>query len=160
MTVPHSSVSQNADREIVLTRILQAPRELVWKVWTDPQHIALWWGPNGFTNTIHAMDVRPGGVWRFMMHGPDGVDYPNKIVYTEVVKPERLVYFHGDDGETAEPDFHVTVTFAEHEGQTKLTMQTLFTTAEQREMVVREYGAIEGGQQTINRLEEYLSNMP
>lgn len=77
-----------ADREIVISRLIHAPRELVFKVWTDPKHVAHWWGPNGFTNTIHEMDVRPGGVWRFIMHGPDGVDYPNKIVYKEVVKPQ------------------------------------------------------------------------
>lgn len=65
-------------------------------MWTDPKHIA-WWGPNGFTNTIHEMNVKPGGVWRFIMHGPDGTDYPNKILFIEVVKPERLVYTHGSD---------------------------------------------------------------
>src|SRR6266852_4602923 len=79
------------DREIVITRLLDAPRELAFQAWTEPQHVAHWWGPNGFTNTIHEMDVRPGGVWRFIMHGPDGTDYKNEIVYVEVVKPERLV---------------------------------------------------------------------
>jgi uncharacterized protein YndB with AHSA1/START domain len=77
-------------------------------MWTDPNHVAQWWGPKGFTNTIHEMDVRPGGVWRFVMHGPDGVDYQNKIVFIEVVKPERLVYDH-----VSGPKFHVTVTFTE-----------------------------------------------
>ena len=72
----------SARREIITTRVLDAPRELVWKAWTDPKHVAEWWGPNGFTNTIHEMDVRPDGVWRFIMHGPDGVDYKNEIVFT------------------------------------------------------------------------------
>lgn len=72
--------ASTADREIATTRIFDAPRKLVWKAWTDPNHVAHWWGPNGFTNTIHEMNVAPGGVWRFMMHGPDGTDWPNKIV--------------------------------------------------------------------------------
>ena len=76
-----------APDEIVTTRLLNAPRALVFEAWTDPHHVAQWWGPNGFTNTIHEMDVTPGGVWRFVMHGPDGVDYPNRIVYIEVVNP-------------------------------------------------------------------------
>src|SRR2546430_11151240 len=80
-----------SDREILLTRVFDAPRELVFKVWTDPEHVGRWWGPRGFTNTIHEMDVRPGGVWRFTMHGPDGVDYLNRIVFIEVARPERLV---------------------------------------------------------------------
>ena len=88
------SEAGTANREIVATRIYGAPRELVWRVWTDPKHIAQWWGPQGFTNTIREMEVRPGGAWRFTMHGPDGKDYPNEIVFTEVMKPERLAYDH------------------------------------------------------------------
>src|SRR5688572_30826396 len=104
-----------ADREISATRVFDAPRDLVWKAWTDPKHIAQWWGPNGFTNTISEMDVKPGGVWRFVMHGPDGTDYRNEIVYLEVVKPERLVYDHGPS-----PKFRVTVTFAAEGNKTRL----------------------------------------
>ena len=76
-----------ASREIVATRTFDAPRDLVFKMWTDPKHIAQWWGPKGFTTTIYEMDVKPGGVWRFVMHGPVGVDYQNKVVYLEIVKP-------------------------------------------------------------------------
>ena len=86
------------DREIAAVRVFDAPRDLVWKVWTEPEHIAQWWGPKGFTTTTHKMEVKPGGVWRFVMHGPER-DYQNKITYLEVVKPERLVYDHGDDGQ-------------------------------------------------------------
>src|SRR5207253_3226800 len=67
-----------AEREIIATRIFEAPREVVFRMWTDPNHIVRWWGPNGFTTTMQEMDVRPGGVWQFIMHGPDGRDYPNK----------------------------------------------------------------------------------
>src|ERR1700722_521534 len=93
-----------AGREIAATRIFDAPRELVFRMWTEPEHVAKWWGPIGFTNTIHEMDVRPGGVWRFIMHGPDGVDYPNKNVYLEVVRPDRLVWDH-----LSAPQFRMTV---------------------------------------------------
>lgn len=145
------SEAGTADREIVATRIYGAPRELVWRVWTDPKHIAQWWGPQGFTNTIREMDVRPGGAWRFTMHGPDGTDYPNEIVFTEVMKPERLAYDH-----TA-PKFHVTVTFAEADaGKTKLTMRMVFTTSAERDDIAQKYGAVEGQQQTLGRLADYL----
>src|SRR5258705_101160 len=100
--------SLEGDREMLITRLFDAPRELVFGAWTDPERIANWWGPTGFTTTTSAMDVRPGGVWRFVMHGPDGRDYQNKIVYMEVVPPERLVYRHAGDDGTEPVNFHVT----------------------------------------------------
>ncbi len=147
-----------SDREIVVTRVLDAPRELVWQAWTEPEHVAQWWGPNGFTNTIQEMDVRPGGVWRLVMHGPDGTDYPNKIVYLEVVNPERLVYDHGDD-QVNGLLFHVTVNFAEQGGKTRVTMRAIFDSAAERDRVVREFGAVEGANQTMDRLRQYLTRM-
>jgi uncharacterized protein YndB with AHSA1/START domain len=103
------------------------------------------------------MDVRPGGVWRFIMHGPDGVDYPNRIVYVEIVRPERLVYDHFSDDVDEPGHFHVTMTFAEQDGKTLLSMQMLFESTEERDRVVKEYGAIEGGEQTLDRLAAYLA---
>jgi len=97
------------------------------------------------------MDVRPGGVWRFVMHGPDGVDYPNKIVYNEVVRPERLAYSH-----VLEPHFDVTVNFAEQGDQTKLTLTMVFESAELRDKVAEEFRALEGVNQTLDRLEELV----
>ena len=141
-------------REIVATRVFDAPRELVWEVWTDPKHLAQWWGPNGFTNTIHEIEVKPGGVWRFIMHGPDGTDYRNEIVYVEVVKPERLVYDH-----VSGPRFHVTVTFTEEGDQTRLNMQMLFESAAERDNTVKKFGAVEGLNQTLGRLQDYLAKM-
>src|SRR5438105_4503676 len=125
-----AAASDTADRELAITRRFDAPRELVWRAWTEPEHIAQWWGPNGFTNTIHEMDVRPGGVWRVMMHGPDGTDYPNKIVYHEVVPHERLAYWHGDDVDEGGMHFDVTVTFTAIGDETEVTMTLLFDTAE------------------------------
>jgi len=152
-----SSTTRTTDREILLTRVFDAPRELVFNAWIDPNHIAQWFGPDGFTTTILGMDVRPGGVWRFIMHGPDGVDYPNKIVYVEIVKPERLVYNHFAEDVDEPGQFHVTMTFAEQAGRTVLSMQMLFETAAERDRVVKEYGAIEGGEQTLDRLAAYLA---
>jgi uncharacterized protein YndB with AHSA1/START domain len=149
--------SSTADREISATRIFDAPRELVFKMWTEPEHVAKWWGPDGFTNTIQQMEVRPGGVWKFVMHGPDGTDYPNKIVFIEVVKPERLVYQHGGGDESDPVSFHVTVTFEARGNKTKLTMRSIFPTAEQRNLVVEKYGAIEGMNQTLGRLADLLA---
>jgi uncharacterized protein YndB with AHSA1/START domain len=147
-----------SSREIVTNRLLNARRELVYEVWTNPKHVAHWWGPTGFKNTIHEMDVRPGGVWRFMMHGPNGVDYPNKIVFEKVEKHSRLVFLHGDDVEGGK-QFHVTVTFEDFGEKTNVKMRILFNTAEEREKVVKEYGALEGNKQTMDRLEAYLSEI-
>ena len=146
-----------SDREIVFTRVFDAPHELVWEAWTDPQQVVQWWGPTGFTTTTHEMEVRPGGVWRFIMHGPDGTDYPNKIVYTEVVRPKRLAFTHGSANESESGQFQVTVTFTDQGGKTRFTMRSLFASVEERDKVVREYGAIEGGNQTLDRLAEHLA---
>ena len=146
-------------RTIVTTRVFDAPRELVFEAWTKSKHLVQWWGPNGFTTTIRAIDVRPGGVWRFVMHGSDGVDYENRIVYNEIVEPERLVYSHGG-GEDVEPvRSQVTVTFEDHDGKTKLTMTALFPSAVERDRVAEKYGAIEGAKQTLERLAEQLAAM-
>jgi len=145
-----------ADREIVIARKFDAPRELVFKMFTEPQHVAHWWGPNGFTNTISEMDVTPGGVWRFTMHSPDGVDYPNKIVYIDVVRPSKLVYAHGADIENDPSQFYVTITFDEQDGKTLVTMRSMFDSVEECDRV-KAFGAVELGKQTLNRLAEYLA---
>ena len=141
-----------AGREIATTRVFNARRELVWKMWTDPAHLAQWWGPNGFTTTTSEMNVRPGGRWIHVMRGPDGRDYPNEITYAEVLKPERLVYDHGPA-----PKFHVTVNFKDLGGKTEVSMQMLFETKELRDGVVKAYGAVEGMNQTLSRLEQHLA---
>jgi uncharacterized protein YndB with AHSA1/START domain len=150
-----SPAPDSSDREIVATRLFDAPRALVFKVWTDPAHIARWWGPTGFTTTTSAMDVRPAGVWRYCMHGPDGVDYQNKITYLEVMEPERIVYQHAGDQDREPVEFQVTVTFEEHDGKTKLTMRMVFPSAAKRALVVEKYGAVEGLHQTLDRLGKY-----
>ena len=154
-----NEVATTSDREIVIDRIVDAPRELVWKAWTELEHLERWWGPNGFTTTTHEIDVRPGGVWRFIMHGPDGTDYKNRIVFREVTTPAQLVYSHDDDGEGASGEFLTTVTFVDVGGKTEVTMRSLFASKAERDRVVEEFGAIEGGKQTLARLAEYLPQM-
>ena len=153
--------TDTSDREIVIERVLNASPELVFDAWTQPEHVAKWWGPDGFTITTHEMEVIDGGIWRFIMHGPDGTDYPNKIVFVEVLKPERLVYMHMEDNAEASSDnaFKTTVTFEAQGNKTLLTMRSVFDTKEARDFAVREFGAIEGGKQTINRLEAFLAKM-
>lgn len=151
------SPSPAADRELRISRVFGAPRELVYKVFTDPHQIVQWWGPRGFTSTTFSMKVAPGGVWRYVMHGPDGRDYQNKVTYLEVVPNERLVFKHGgDDG--CEPVTHTTtVTFAPEDGKTRVTMVLVFDSPEAKAHVVKEYGADKGMVETIDRLGEHLA---
>jgi len=147
-----------ADREIVLSRVFDAPRELVWEAWTDPKQVVKWWGPPGFTTTIAKMDVRPGGEWRHTMHGPDGTDYPNRSRFLEVARPERIVYAHAG-GTKGRPGvrFQSTWTFEARGARTKLTLRMVFPTAEARDLIAREYGAVEGGKETLGRMAEHLA---
>lgn len=144
-------------RAIIGTRLLDAPRELVFSVWTDPKHLTQWWGPNGFSTTTHSFDFRVGGVWRFVMHGPDGRDYENRITYDEIVPPERIVYHHGGGDDVEPVQFKTTVTFEDVGGKTRLTLRGVFPSAEERARVIKEYGADQGLAQTLARLSDYVA---
>lgn len=146
------AVTKPSERELMFTRTFDAPRELVFDVWTDPKHIEQWWGPLGFRTKSIAMDVRPGGEWTLVMHGPDGQVYNSRIVYSEVVRPERLVYKHGEL-------FQSTVTFEDQGGKTKLTMRMLFESGAQRDEIISRVHADEGGAQTLTRLGEHLASL-
>lgn len=148
-----------SDREIVTTRLLNAPRELVFEVWTSPNHVGNWWGPNGFTLTTKKMDVRPGGEWIYTMHGPDGRDYPNRIRFIEVIKPEKLFYYHDSGIDNDPAEFQSIITFETVGKQTKVTLTSVFKTKEAKEFVVREFGALEGAKQHLAKLESYLSTL-
>jgi uncharacterized protein YndB with AHSA1/START domain len=156
-----SSPSGDPSREIVVSRIFDAPRELVWQAMTDPNHVVNWWGPRGFTTTIETMDVRPGGVWKQTLHGPDGKNYPNKSIFKEVVEPERIVYSHGGGRQGGPGASFVAIwTFeAVTKEKTKLTMRLVFASAEQRDFVAEEFGALDGGRETLERLSEHLPKM-
>jgi uncharacterized protein YndB with AHSA1/START domain len=144
----------NSDRELIITRTLDASIDLVWKVWTNPEHIKNWWGPTGFTNTIHKMEVKPGGEWDLVMHGPDGTDYKNKSIFKEIVKNERIVYEH-----ISGPKFLATITFTAQGKKTFLKWHMLFESAEQFEQVVKTFKADEGLKQNVDKLEKYLTTM-
>jgi uncharacterized protein YndB with AHSA1/START domain len=152
-----SSVDLESDPKVILgSRIVDAPRELVWSVWTDPKHLSQWWGPDGFRTTTSAFDFKVGGVWRFVMHGPDGRDYDNRITFDEIVKPERLRYHHGGGDDVEPVQFRTIVTFGDLGGKTRVTLRGEFPTAEERARVIREYGADKGLVQTLARLGEYV----
>jgi uncharacterized protein YndB with AHSA1/START domain len=150
---------ENAGREIVIMREFNAPRELVWEAMTNPKHVANWWGPRGFSTTIETMDFRVGGAWKHVMRGPDGAKYPNKSIFKEIVKPERIVFSHGggrEDGPGA--SFTATWTFeALAANKTRIMARMVFPSATERDFVVKEFGAIEGGRQTLERLGEFLA---
>jgi uncharacterized protein YndB with AHSA1/START domain len=157
-------MSQNnntSDREIVISRLINAPRELVFEVWTKKEHLEKWWGPNGFSTTTKEFDFRPGGNWIHTMHGPDGTDFPNEVYYEIIVPPERIEYAHGggDDVGVNDAQFHATVTFDDEGGKTRITMKSVFQTAKQRNHVVEKYGAIEGGKQHLANLEDYVTTL-
>jgi uncharacterized protein YndB with AHSA1/START domain len=160
MDARKNDLTNTADREIVITRVFDAPCELVWEAMVNPKHVVHWWGPNGFTATIEKMDVRVGGVWKHVMHGPEGTDYPNSSVFKEIVKPERIVYSHGG-GKEGGPGAHFVAiwTFEDLGEQTRLTIRGVFDSPADRDFVVKEYGAIEGGKQTLQRLADYLPKM-
>jgi len=148
--------------EIVISRVFAAPRELVWQAWTDTKHVGRWWGPAGFTTTTHSMDFRPGGSWRYTMHGPDGRDYGNRVEYIEIDKPSRLIYTLRGEGSDDSVSFRTEVFFecvGENSSGTKVTMRTIFPTAEARDFVINDHGAVEGGKQHLANLEDYLASM-
>jgi uncharacterized protein YndB with AHSA1/START domain len=137
--------------ELRLTRVFDAPRALVYKVWTDPKHVAQWWGPRDFVTTIREMEVKPGGAWRYSMRGPDGNDYPFDGVFLEVEEPERLVSegsIHGDP----EQKVWTEVKFSEQDGKTTLSVLQRF---EFESYATR--GAPIGWNQMLDRLTEYLA---
>jgi uncharacterized protein YndB with AHSA1/START domain len=147
-----------SDREIVVARTIQGPRPIVFEAYADVKHLARWWGPNGFTTTTHRFEFRPGGIWEFVMHGPDGTDYPNYIEYREIVPPERIVFLHGE--RAADPNAFVsTVTFVERGAATEVTMRAMFKTKAMRDEIVERFGAIEGGKQTLGRLATYVATL-
>jgi len=158
---PQAEKNENTDREILISRVFAAPLELVWQAMTDPRHVVQWWGPRGFRTTINKMDFRVGGVWEHVMHGPDGTNYPNKSTFKEIVPLERITYSHGggrEDGPGA--SFTATWTFEMvAAGKTRLTNRMVFPSAAARDFVIKEFDAIEGGKQTLERLAEHLPPM-
>ena len=145
--------NNTGDREISISRLFNAPIDLVWEVWTNPDHIKNWWGPNGFTNTIHFMDFKKGGEWNLTMHGPDGTDFKNKSIFREIVKYKKIVYEH-----VTSPKFLATVEFESQGEKTFIKWDMLFESKEQFIQVVKTFKADEGLKQNIDKLHHYLQS--
>jgi len=170
-----SSHPEPDEREFVITRVFDAPRALVFKAWTDPKHMAQWWGPHTFTNPVCEMDVRPGGAYRIVMRGPDGDLHPARGVYREVVEPDRLVMTinHSElsdewhdlvnpnrDKAAGKPPLEVlaTVTFEDQGDKTKLTIRLRFDSAAVRDALLK-LGMAQGWSQSLERLAELLTKV-
>jgi uncharacterized protein YndB with AHSA1/START domain len=148
---PASHVSPAADRELVTSRMIDAPRERVFKAFSDPAHLAQWWGPKGFTNTFHEFDFRPGGRWRFVMHGPDGANFPNESVFIEILPTERVVLKH-----VSNPQFEMTITLHEKDAKTEVGWRQVFNSAAERNRVAK--FAVEANEQNLDRLAAHVVN--
>src|SRR5215475_2638308 len=146
--------TKSKSKDIKITRVYDAPVEAVWDAWTDPEQVAQWWGPRGFTLTTHSKDLRPGGSWVYTMHGPDGTDYPNTTHYLEVEKHAKMVYDHGVTADLP-PMFRVTVLFSEIDGKTKMDMTMTLPTPEAASNT-RKFIKKASGESTWDRLAEYL----
>ena len=147
------NVANDAENRVLATcRIVKAPIDLVWAVWTQPGHIVNWWGPNGFTNTIHKMDLQKGGEWNLTMHGPDGKNYPNQSVFIEIIPFEKIIFEHFN------PHFITTVCFEPKGNATRIDWSLLFDSPEMFDIVVRTHKADEGQKQNLDKLEKYLSS--
>lgn len=147
------SVTASSHREFVATRVFDVPRERLFRAWTDPEQLARWWGPNGFTNTFQEFDLRPGGSWRFVMRGPNGVEHPNENVFVEIVEPERLVLHHLGPVH----EFVATFLFEDLGGRTRLVWRMVFESAEEHEKVKSFVPT--ANEQNLDRLEAVLAGM-
>ncbi|MGS0684949.1 SRPBCC family protein [Nakamurella sp. GG22] len=147
-----------ADREIVISRTISAPRELVFEAFSEVRHLSRWWGPEGFTTTTRAFEFRVGGEWDFVMHGPDGTDYQEWIRWTEIAAPDRITLRHGESRDDPNA-FESVLAFASDGAGTRIEMRTVFPTKELRDEAVERYHAIEGGQQTLGNLADYVTEL-
>lgn len=141
---------------LIVRRVLDAPRERVFEAFADPQQVDQWFGPDGFRNTTHGHDFRPGGAWRHTMHGPDGTEYPNRSVFVEIAPPERIVWDQGWDRDGFEPMHRTSITLRAQRDKTEVELRMVFPTVAQRDQAVRDVGAVEGGKQTLARWAQYL----
>jgi uncharacterized protein YndB with AHSA1/START domain len=149
---PHDDDS-GSDRALVTSRVIDAPRDRVFRAFSNPAHLVHWWGPKGFTNTFDEFDLRAGGKWRFLMHGPDGENFPNESVFVEVIPPERVVFKN-----ISGPEFEMTITFEEYDGKTEVGWRQLFNTSAEFERVAK--FAVEANEQNLDRLAKQVVQVP
>ncbi|MCW3464170.1 SRPBCC domain-containing protein [Chitinophaga nivalis] len=157
MYASNEANGNTSDRELHLTRLFNAPRELVYQAWTDPLHLEHWWVPEGFSINSEYISVRPGGSWRFVILGPDGGYYHHEVIFLETVSPDHLVYMHHNHNETDQCT--ITLLFTAQDKQTRLNMQLLFPTRAARDKVLREHATMESMNQTLDRLESLLTKI-
>ena len=146
---------QETDREIIVSRRFNAPRKMVFDAWTTPERLAQWWGPREWRTTTSDMTFAPGGIWRFIMHSPNGEDIRCRIVYREIQPPERIEYIQSGF-DPAGLDYQTTVTFEEIEGQTEVTFHATWSTKELRDQAVEMVGWRDGARETLDRLANTL----
>ena len=142
-------------------REFNAPVGLVFFAFTDPKHLTQWWGPNGFSTTTSRFEFKPGGIWRFVMHGPDGRDYQNRVVFDEIETNRRIAYRHDGGEDDLEPvKFSQEVTFEDiGGGRTRVTWHGVFPDAEMRDFVIKTYGADKGLVETMARLSDFVAGL-
>ncbi len=150
------SKTEHVDREVTIVRVVDAPQELVFQAFTEVRHLSRWWGPKGFTTTTRSFEFSVGGVWDFVMHGPDGTDHPEWITWTDIAPPERIALLHGEHRDDPKA-FETILTFAPDGAATRVEMRTVFPTREQRDEAVERYHAIDAGQQTLGKLAAYVT---
>src|SRR3954468_19998658 len=150
--------SATSDREIVICRVISASRDVVFEAFTEVRHLSQWWGPEGFTTTTRSFEFRVGGEWDFVMHGPDGTDYPEWITWTEIAPAERIAMLHGESRDDPNA-FESVLTFAPDGAATRVEMRTVFPTRELRDEAVERYHAVEGGRQTLSHLASYVAQI-
>ncbi len=139
------------NRELRISKMLNAPVDLVWEAWTNPEQLGSWWAPAGFTTTIHKMEVKEGQEWLMTLHGPDGKNYPNKSIFREIIPLKKIVYHH------FYPEFLATAVFEPKGHETSLEWTLLFETTELFDVVVKTFKADEGLKQNVEKLENFLS---
>ncbi len=145
--------TETKNRTLQTTGIFKVSIGLMWEVWTNPNHILNWWGPTGFTTTIHKMEVKEGGEWDLTMHGPEGANYPNRSIFIEIISFKKIVFEHFN------PHFMTTVVFESKGDETLIDWSLLFDTAEMHDIVVKAHKADEGQKQNMEKLEKYLISL-
>lgn len=146
-------MEKTESRELRMAKTFEAPIDLMWKVWTDPEHIVNWWGPDGFSTTIHKIDFQEGGEWKLTLHGSDGTNYPNRSIFIEIITRKKIVFEHFN------PHFITTVIFESTGAETQVDWTLLFDSAEMCETIIKAHKAEEGQKQNIEKLEKYISKL-
>ncbi|MCG6145561.1 SRPBCC family protein [Leptospira bandrabouensis] len=158
--IKNNTETRIKDNQVTYKRYFDVDVDLLFEVWSKPEHLSEWWGPDGFTLTIKSLDFSNGGIWEFVMHGPDGHDYKNKIQFIEISKPHFILYQHLGDGEGDEDvNFQSRIVFEKAGEGTNLIMEQIFSDKQELERVNEKYGAIEGGKQHIGNLAKYLERI-